>query len=75
MLHQGVIQPSKSPWVSPIFLVTKRDGTTRFCVYYRKLNAVTKMNVYPLPSIADTLDLLADNHTTVRTLNLASGYW
>ena len=74
MLQQGVIKPSKSPWGSPIVLVAKKDGTTRFCVDYRKLNSITKKDVYPLPRIDDTLDTLAHNKF-FSTLDLASGYW
>lgn len=74
MLHQGVIQSSKSSWASLIVLVAKRDGTTYFCVNYRKLNAVTKMDAYPLPRIDNTLNLLATSQY-YRTLDLASGYW
>ena len=59
MEEQEVIQPSKNPWASPIVLVAKKDGTTRFCVDYRKLNAITKMDAYPLPRIDDSLDLLS----------------
>ena len=74
MLQQNVIKPSKCPWASPIVLVSKKDGSTRFCVDYRKLNARTKKDVYPLPRIDDTLDLLATNEF-FSTLDLASGYW
>ena len=59
MLDQGVIKNSQSPWASPIVLVAKKDGTTRFCVDYRKLNAVTKMDVFPLPRIDDSIDILS----------------
>ena len=74
MLRDNVIKPSRSPWASPIVLVAKKDGSTRFCVDYRKLNAVTKKDVYLLPRIDDTLDLLAANKL-FSTLDLASGYW
>ena len=38
MLSKGLVRPSASPWGSPIIFVDKRDGTTRLCVDYRKLN-------------------------------------
>ena len=74
MLEQDVIQPSSSPWASPVVLVTKKDGSTRCCVEYRKLNSLTKMDVYPLPRIDDSLDLLAETQYFL-SLDLASGYW
>ncbi len=60
MLDQGMIETCQSNWASPValVLVTKKDGTTRFCVDYRKLNDVTRNNAYPLPHIDDTLDVL-----------------
>ena len=42
MLEQGVIQRSRSPWASPIVLVTKRDGTMGLCVDYHHLNSIIK---------------------------------
>ena len=74
MLQHGVVQPSTSPWAAPIVLVKKKDGTTRFCVDYRKLNDVTRKDAYPLPRIDETLDALS-GAKIFTTLDLASGYW
>ena len=74
MLQQGVIQPSFSPWSSPVVMVKKKDGTWRFCIDYRKLNDVTHRDAYPLPRVDATLDSLAGS-MFFTTLDLASGYW
>jgi len=59
MLEQGIIEPASSPWAANVVLVKKHDGTLRCCIDYRKLNAVTRKDVYPLPRINDCLDALA----------------
>ena len=74
MEEQGIMKPSASPWSSPIVLVPKKDGTTRFCIDYRRLNAVTKKDVYPLPRVDDILDTLG-GCKYFSTLDLSSGYW
>ena len=74
MQERDIIQPSNSPWASPIVMVKKKNGTLRFCVDYRKLNAVTQRDAYPLPRVDDALDTLAGCQWFI-TLYLISGYW
>ena len=73
-LKAGVIRESSSPWSSPLVYVKKKDGTTRQCVDYRKLNEVTKKDAYPLPRMEDCLDCLGGAQV-FSTLDLQSGFW
>ena len=56
MLKEGINEPATSPWSSPIVLVNKKDKSLRLCVDYRKLNAVSEGNAYPMPRVDDLID-------------------
>ena len=74
ILQKGIIRESVSPWSSPVVLVKKKNGSFRFCVDLRKVNAVTRKDSFPMPSVFDTLDAL-NGTTYFSTFDLKSGYW
>ncbi len=74
LLENGLAKPSCSPWSSPCLLVTKSDGSARFCTDYRKINALTVPDCFPLPRMEDCVDTLGPARF-VSKLDLLKGYW
>ena len=74
MLKLDVIEPSTSEWASPVVLVPKPDGSTRFCIVYRQLNDRTVRDTYQLPRMDDCPDSLGDARF-FSTLDCNAGYW
>jgi len=74
LLKLGIVENSDSPWASPIVMVPKSDGTLRLCTDFRKVNAITQPDPYPLPRVEDLLDRLG--HAKFLTkLDMTRGYW
>src|SRR6266540_4147630 len=74
MLKDGIIKKSKSSWILPIVLVSKKDESIRFCVDYKKVNDLTIVDAYPLPIVNDTVDKIGGKKY-YTSIDLASGYW
>ena len=74
MLKQGVIELSTSEWAAPVVFAPKKDGSLRFCIDYRRLNALTIRDSYPIPRMDECIDSLGDA-TVFSTLDANAGYW
>ena len=74
MMSADIIRPSTSPWASPIVIVDKKDKSKHFCVDFRRVNACTVPNSYPLPQIDDILASLGGAKYFSK-MDLKSGYW
>ena len=74
MMEVDVIEPAVSEWAAPIVFAPKKDGSLRFCIDYRRLNAVTIRDSYPIPRMDECIDSLGDTQV-FSTLDCNSGYW
>ena len=74
MLEMGAVRKFNSPWASAVVLVRKKDGSLRFCIDLRKLNARTVKDAYSLPRIEDSLDSL-NGSCIFTSIDLKAGYW
>jgi len=73
-LAADVIESTSFEWGFPVVLVPKKDGTLRFCVDYRLLNALSKRDSYPLPRMDECIDCLGEAKV-FSTLDCNAGYW
>ena len=73
MESQGIIRKSTSPWGSPLCLVMKKNGKIRPCIDFRRVNAVTENDAFPLPRIQDCLDAMSES-TLFTMVDMTSGY-
>ena len=73
MLDLETIEPSKSPYSSPVVLVRKKDGSCRFCIDFRGLNKITVFDAEPIPNVEDLFVRLAHSRFFTK-IDLAKGY-
>ena len=74
MLDGGTIWPSQSPWCNAVVLVRKKDGSLRFCIDFRHLNAQNKKDAYPLPRMQETMESMV-GAWHFSCMDLKSGFW
>ena len=74
MLDGGAIHPSQSPWCNAVVLVRKKDGSLRFCIDFRHLNAKMKKDSYPLPWMQETMESMVGARYS-SCMDLKSGFW
>ena len=72
-LKEGIIRPSKSPYASQVVIVRKKSGEIRLCVDFRKLNAISIRDSFPLPRIEEALQAV-QAAVWFTSFDLAQGY-
>ena len=74
MLDGGAIRPSQSPWCNAVVLVQEKDGGLQFCIDFRRLNAQTKKDSYPLPHMQETMESMVGTQF-ISMMDLKSEFW
>ena len=74
MLDMGIVEPSTSPYLSPVVLVKKSDQTVRFCIDFRNLNKITVYNAEPISNPEEIFSKLATSKYFTK-IYLSKGYW
>lgn len=74
MLKLGVIEPGESDYTSPLIMVEVPGKDPRPCIDYRRLNAVTRDQTYPIPNIEERIEIVSSARY-ISTLDLVRGYW
>jgi O-acetyl-ADP-ribose deacetylase (regulator of RNase III) len=75
LLQAGIIAPSNSPFINPLVVVSKANGSKRVCVDTRKLNSLTRLTAFPLPTMSDVIDQMSEMRPIYfSSLDLFSGY-
>jgi hypothetical protein len=74
MMDAGVIEPSSSPYITPVVMVKKKDDTKWFYIDFRLLNMVTRFDMEPMDNLEDIPTRLGDDHFFTK-IDLSKGYW
>jgi hypothetical protein len=75
-LKMGIVKPTNSPYNSPIFVVPKKDGSPRYVLDFRKLNANSQTDKYSMKTVDECIgDIGRSGSTIFSTLDLSSGFW
>ena len=72
-LKQGIIRPSKSPYASQVVIVRKKTSKIGLCVDFRKLNAISICDSFPLPRVEEALQAI-QAAVWFSSFDLAQGY-
>ena len=76
LLDNDIIEESDSPWQFPVVMCKKKNNTLRMAIDYRRLNAITKPFIFPLPRMEDIFDMLgAAKPVFFSSMDMNSGFW